>query len=389
MLELLLTEYQQNPWAVYMFWGLSVFYVILITPLIVGFLRTPNQPPRLLDDSELPMVTVLVSARNEEQDFPDCIASVRALDYPVEKLQIILVDDNSDDSTGRLVDEIAAADERVLALHSRDMPPTRLQAKARGIFWGMKHATGEWVFITDADARVPATWLRHMLSHARPDTGMLGGALYVMDTGWVSRFERASWAFTQMFNLGLSGLCIPFACLGPNMAIKRSIYEEAGGLENVDFSIAEDLALMKMVVHHKAGIINVVSAETVAALRPVPSYKHLLSQQRRWFRGGIDNEVEYQLFLWIFFGYAVVYGLFMLFGWIFSLPFFLLFHAVNVVVDLSYFYLQKKRFGLSEHLRYAFWAHAHKVIIFLLLTPSFLMTRRARWMGDGYEEVYD
>ena len=55
--------------------------------------------------------------------------------------------------------------------------------------------------------------------------------------------------------------------------------------------------------------------------------------------------------------------------------------AVNVVVDLSYFYLQKKRFGLSEHLRYAFWAHAHKVIIFLLLTPSFLMTRRARLDG--------
>ena len=103
----------------------------------------------------LPLVTVLVSARNEEQDFPDCIvigSRVGEL-YPVESCRLFWWDDNSDDSTGRLVDEIAAADERVLALHSSRYASYQASGQSpRDPFWGNETCNrGGGFFITDAD----------------------------------------------------------------------------------------------------------------------------------------------------------------------------------------------------------------------------------------------
>ena len=163
------------PWAKWLLAAMLLAYFPMMAVLILG-LRRLARSTRLPDADCVP-VTVIVSARNEERDFPRCIAALRALDYPAGKLQIVLVNDHSDDRTGEIIAAAAAEDSRVVAMDAAALPRNGLEAKARGIAHGFTRATGEWVFITDADASVHPQWLRQMLGRVTPQTGMVAGAV--------------------------------------------------------------------------------------------------------------------------------------------------------------------------------------------------------------------
>ena len=57
-----------------------------------------------VEENDLPDVSVIVAARNEEENILRCLKSLDKLEYPEDKLQIILVDDRSNDNTGNIID---------------------------------------------------------------------------------------------------------------------------------------------------------------------------------------------------------------------------------------------------------------------------------------------
>lgn len=385
-LELIQSDLAAAAWYSWVFWGIAILYPLLMTFLTIGFLRNRKTTE---DPSKIVPVTVLVSARNEEQDLPACIESLLNLEYPKDKLQIVLVNDRSDDGTPQLIHETAETHDHVVALNTQDFPENHLKAKARGIHCGMTAATGDWVFITDADAEVHPKWVLHAIEQADEETGLMGGALVVKARGLLGIVERISWSFVQMFNLGMSGWGAPFICVGPNMAIRRDIYEAAGGLENARFTVAEDLALLGMVTDAKKKITTFVSKETTVSLSPVPGFGHLLSQQRRWFRGGIDYEQEYTILLYLGFWYGFFLMSYFLLGWILSPVIFATIWALKLLIDITFFYLQQRKLGLRKHLRYLPVMELYTLFIFIYLPVSFLFTKKIHWKGDGYSIDYE
>ena len=366
--------------------ALTVPYFVLIAALLTGVHRL-RRSVRLADAACVP-VTVVVSARNEERDLPRCIASLLALDYPAAKLQVILVDDRSDDATGTIVDGAAAGHPHVVALHTAALAENGLEAKARGVAHGFAHATGEWVFVTDADAAVHPGWIRHMLGRVTPRTGMAGGTLVVDADGTIGTIERISWGYTQLFSLGIAGWGLPFVCLGPNMAIRRSVYEEAGGLEHADFRVAEDLALFAMVAQRKLEVHSYADPETTALLRPVPSARHLISQQRRWLGGGTAQGWPYLIPLAFAFCWGFGVAAYTLGGWLLDWRWWLAFIAAKAAIDGVALFAQQRRLRLDRHVRYLWVLECYAAFIFLVLPPSFLFSRKIRWMGDGYAVTY-
>jgi cellulose synthase/poly-beta-1,6-N-acetylglucosamine synthase-like glycosyltransferase len=358
----------------------------MIAVLLFG-LRRLARSRRVADGNVVP-VTVLVSARNEERDLPRCIAALIALDYPADKLQIILVDDHSDDATGAIVAAAAAANANVLALHSNALPPNGLEAKARGIAHGFGRATGEWVFITDADAAMHPLWIRHMLGRVTPRTGMMGGTVVVEADGIIGTIERISWGYTQLFSLASAGYGMPFVCLGPNMAIRRSVYEAAGGLERAEFRVAEDLALFAMVGKQQMEVQSYADEQTTAVLRPVPSARHLISQQRRWLGGGTAQGPAYLIPLVAAFGWGFGIAAYTLAGWLLSWHWWLAFVAAKLAMDTIALTMEQRRLALPHHARYVCVLELYTALIFFVLPPSFLFSRRIRWMGDGYAVTY-
>lgn len=371
-------------WAVA---ALVLAYFPAMSLLGLGFHRLARSTR--LEASRCVPVSVVVSARNEARDLPRCIASLLALDYPATLLQIVLVDDHSDDATGAIVDAAAAQHPRVLALHAAALPPNGLEAKARGVAHGFARATGEWVFITDADAAVHPQWIRHLLGRATPDTGMVGGALAVEASGAVGILECVSWAYVQLFSLGLAGWGMPFACLGPNMAIRRSVYEETGGLERATFRVAEDLALFAMVARRQMRAQSYADPETTVTLRPVPSMRHLVSQQRRWLAGGLSQAPAFAGPLLAAFWWGFLVATYLLLGWALGWRWWLAFIVAKALLDAFLLAILQRRLEQRRLLRYLWVLELYQVFIFFILPPSFLFSRRVQWMGDGYAVTYD
>lgn len=372
----------------YIFFGIAFIYVLLMFFMIIGVFLNKKTKAISGDEKDFPSVTVLLSARNEENDILSCIESLVKLDYPHSKLQIILVNDRSTDKTGDIILNTAKNYSFVTALDTKDYENIKLEAKARGIGYGFTKAVGEWVFITDADAVVHPQWIKHCLGNVSEKTGMLGGALMVNPKGIIGMIERMSWAFVQMFNLGMAGFKVPFICVGPNMAMRRSIYENAGGLENANFSVAEDLALFKMVMDAGYSINTYFSEETLVQLKPVPTFKHLFSQQHRWFRGGLDGGNEYVFMLFLVFSWGFLAMLYVWLGWVLSLQLYAFYMISKLIVDFTFLFIQKKRLKLGAHIRFMPIFEFYLPMFAIFVLPSFFGKKTIEWMGEGYVITY-
>lgn len=154
------------------FWG-SVFlvaYPYVVYPLLIGLLGLVRPRP-VRKTPCLPSVTILIPAYNEA----DCIeATVRnklELDYPADRLQIIVVSDGSDDGTDDIVKGFA---ERGVALMRRE----GREGKAAALNAAVRMATGEIVVFSDANSLFAADALKRIVENfSDPDVGYVTGVL--------------------------------------------------------------------------------------------------------------------------------------------------------------------------------------------------------------------
>jgi len=93
----------------------------------------------------MPKITVVIPAYNIETLLEKCVASVAEQEYPKDKLEIIIVDDGSTDSTGALCDELSSRYENVTSFHKENGG----SSSARNL--GMEHATGDYIGFVDSD----------------------------------------------------------------------------------------------------------------------------------------------------------------------------------------------------------------------------------------------
>lgn len=365
---------------------LAYVYVGVIFIICTGLLFVSSSSP--ISTAKRPFVTVVIAARNEERDLPECIEALEKLSYPPEKLKVILVNDASSDRTGEIIEEACSRNEHFMGLNTLDAPSTHLKAKARGIAYGAKHAEGEWIFITDADAIVPPGWIDHMLGKTTEKSGMIGGMLTVKDSSVVALFEGASWSYTLPFAFGLAGYGGAFICVGPNMAIRKSIYDEAGGLEASEFDVAEDLALFRMVRDSEYKTESYMSPETTVKLNPVDSFGHLFSQQRRWLKGGFEGSWEYWIGLVFAFGghnlisLGIIAGLFI--SWEITLGVFLM----KSGADLLLLIMEKIKIREKRMLRYFPVFELNVIFTMAWLPLSLLISPNIQWKGKDYAEKY-
>jgi chlorobactene glucosyltransferase len=101
----------------------------------------------------VPTVSIIVPARNEEINISDCLAGLAGLNYPVEKLQIIVVNDHSSDRTGEIVDGFIAQCPNMEQIHGQPLPED-WTGKSHSCWQGANKARGEWLIFLDADTYV-------------------------------------------------------------------------------------------------------------------------------------------------------------------------------------------------------------------------------------------
>ena len=362
-------------------------YALMVVFTCIGMIRLWKKMKTPQPSTFQPTVSVLVSCKNEEEDLPMCLRALKELDYPFEKLDFWIVDDRSTDNTDQVIKSFSETDFRFHYLSTQEFE-TKLKAKARGIDFATKHAKGDWLFITDADGEPRPSWIKETLSYIDENTGVIGGMLCIKDDSLVGMLERNTWGYTLPFAAGMAGWNAVFASIGPNMAVKREAYERMGGLEKADFKIAEDLAIFNIAKEAGYEAKFIATKNTTVHLKSVPTIWHILSQLRRWLRGGFEQTYEYWAglsgALGICFIMSVAFCLSFITGmesawWLFG---------IKCLLDSLLVFYEKKLIQGQRYLRYLPIIWFFNLFIFIWLPLSFLVAPKVHWKGKDYDIKY-
>lgn len=136
--------------------GACVVYAVLCLVLVVAnalrlprLSRTPTSAGAAASrPGPLPLVSIVVPARDEEREIERAVASLLAQDYA--SFEVIVVDDRSEDRTGEILRRLAAGDARLKVLDGAE-PPAGWLGKPHALFQGQRAARGELLLFVDAD----------------------------------------------------------------------------------------------------------------------------------------------------------------------------------------------------------------------------------------------
>jgi len=195
-----------------------------------------------------PLVSVVVPARNEERNIGACLDALLATDH--EPLEVVVVDDRSEDGTRALVEARAADDDR-LRLVAGDGPPPGWMGKVAAVWRGRQEARGEVLLFLDADVRVAPSAVRQCLHYLR-ETGADG----VTVLGWLE--NRGFWEHTVQPVVG--SLIIagnrpervndpdrPDAMAnGQFILVTRDAYDAVGGHEALQGEVLDDVGFARL-----------------------------------------------------------------------------------------------------------------------------------------------
>jgi len=266
---------------------LTVLYVLTFLLFAGGALFARYRADR----SARPTVSVVVSARNEARRLRACLVSLTELAYPAELLQIIVIDDRSDDGTAGIVREFASRHPNVLLVEGRP-PDDHLQGKANALAQGIERATGEILMLTDADCVVPAGWVEETVKYfTRDDIGIVAGFTRVRSAGWFQAMQALDWYSLFSVAAATSRLGFPVTAVGNNLSVRRKAYDAVGGYRGIPFSVTEDYALVHAVTSRTPyRVVFPMDPGQLVRTEPCPTWRDLFHQKKRWFTGGRDME---------------------------------------------------------------------------------------------------
>jgi len=237
----------------------------LVLRALVALRRRPTLVPRTWE--EPPRVTLIVAAYDEEDSIAAKVANALALEYPRERLQLIVASDGSADATAERAR--AAGADLVLDLPRRGKVAAQNAAAER--------ATGEILAFSDANSEWSADALRHLIEpFADPKVGYVCGQVRFLAAG-ADNLEGAYWRYEMAVRELESGLAGVTAGNGAIYAVRRDAYLPLQTSGSHDLSFPFLLA--------KRGLRSLYVPWAAAAERMVPTLEGELARKRRMMAG--------------------------------------------------------------------------------------------------------
>ena len=205
----------------------------------------PTAPPA----TGAPLISICIPARNEENNIRRCVESALGQDYP--RIEVIVLDDRSTDSTMAQLNEFASQNSRLTPIHGTELP-AGWAGKPHALFQASAAARGEWLCFVDADTflapqAISSCYAKALETHADLLTTMNE---QILGTFW----EKV------VMPLVMTALSVGFSprkvndpnsrdaiANGQFIMIRRTVYDSIGGHEKVKDQIVEDKAISEQV----------------------------------------------------------------------------------------------------------------------------------------------
>ncbi|MEE9373264.1 MAG: glycosyltransferase [Saprospiraceae bacterium] len=233
-----------------------------------------------------PFVSVIISARNEENNISDCLKSIIATDYPLDKYEILLIDDHSDDNTVALAENLEIQNLVIYKLKNHIKSLQHIHSfKKAALALATKKSKGELLLFTDADVLVLPTWIRAMTSYCENgEFHMITGPIkYASNNSIIQNFQALDTAGTMLWTASGIWSRKTYLANGANMMVRKTIYEQYQHLQGIKMASGDDVFLIQSIAEkypQKVGFIK--TKEAIVTTFPEVSWQNLFEQRLRW-----------------------------------------------------------------------------------------------------------
>lgn len=213
-------------------------FLSLTANLWLLFLITKKMRISKSESIDLPGVSVIIALKNEEKNVPKLIQSLNELDYPKDKLEIILVDDYSDDNTLALLTQNKK--NNFLILNNKNNP-SKKKGKKSALTYGIENSNNEYLFFTDADCQPPSEWIKTTLNYFLNGADLVYGyAPFIKERSLLNNLIQYENCKTTLLMEAFHNAGYPYMCFGRNLAYRKSLFNKLNGFELIEKSLSGD-----------------------------------------------------------------------------------------------------------------------------------------------------
>jgi cellulose synthase/poly-beta-1,6-N-acetylglucosamine synthase-like glycosyltransferase len=326
-----------------------VTYIVFSIRFYFGYKR--YQPVR---NYAKKTVSVIIVTRNEGRNLPSLLTALVNQNYPRELFEIVIADDASEDDSEQIIAGyrglgVDIAYMKVLGREGVISPKKNALDKAIAV------SRGELILTTDADCIVPLSWISSMVEAFADDVSMVAGYSRTKLESWAQapllhKYEHFDFAATYLVLGGGYTIGRSWACIGQNLAYRRSAFDSVGGFSEISHLLSgDDVNLMQLMRRKGHRIIFNFEKRSFVYTLPVKSWKQLVNQRSRW-----ASNMKYQLrfnpeFFFILLSMAFMYWgapLMLIFSWRLALTLF----AARVVIELIFLSYSKAHFEVTNRM---------------------------------------
>lgn len=278
---------------------LTIFFGIQVFSLVSILQHTDK---KLEKRKDFPMVSILLAGRNEEQLILRNLTAINALNYPKDKLEILIGNDESTDNTAQLVTDFIQ-DKPHFQLFHIDKTVGKGRGKANVLGQLAHKASGEFYFVTDVDVKLPENWILALLQEFTEGVGLVSGTTKCERGSLFATLQSIDWLHFMGYIKAFANAGVGCTSVGNNMAVRAEAYWQTGGYEEIDFSITEDYKLFKEVTSRGWQWRTIMGEDSLGLAWYIPSIKEMLHQRKRWLIGARELPLNWK-------GMIILYGLF-------------------------------------------------------------------------------
>lgn len=323
---------------------------------------------------EFPSISVLIACRNEEANIHKLVRSLNQLNYPKEKLEILIGNDNSEDDSYALLKNLVSKNVKIFDIKETT---NDLKGKMNVLAQLVSKSIGDMIYITDADMTFHPNLLNKLLSNWSEETGLIIGFTKVKQFNFFSALQNVDYTIGQSIMKVLLDMRKPLFASGNNMLVSRKAYKATGGYENMHFHTTEDVLLMKQIVKQGYQVKAVFANDSVALTKPMNGYLSLIKQRKRWMKGfslmpfWVKPLSIFRLLylpcIVLLLAKTPILGIFFLF--------------LKILLNIIFSSLVNRKVGESENFIAVFWYEFYEFFIYLPALVLYFFSNKNNWKG--------
>lgn len=274
---------------IFLFSIITVLYLLLILALAYGFDKIEDFKAE--DIKTETKFSIIIPFRNEAENLPELLASIKTIKYPKSHFEIIFVDDDSSDDSVAIIKQVLNTIPKKIRITRTDIKViknvrTSNSPKKDAITSAIKTAKFNWIVTTDADCVLPKLWLDTLdcFIQKKQCKMVVAPVTYFKVNSFLKRFQLLDFLSLIGATIGGFGIGKPFLCNGANLAYSKALFLELNGFNgNNTIASGDDIFLLeKAIKKNKNAVMFLKSRAAIVKTKPQQTLQALISQRKRW-----------------------------------------------------------------------------------------------------------